>query len=92
MKPVVVALLPEHGEIPEVESTLNAKPNEAGRFVLQAVPPGSYRVFTLDASNWALLMRPDILMEKHRAAATLISVAEGESKAFVVSPSKIPLE
>jgi hypothetical protein len=34
-------------------------------------------------------MRPDILLEKHRAVAPLINVSEGENKGFAVALSKI---
>jgi hypothetical protein len=59
---------------------------------VHAVPPGSYRVFTLDASNWPLLMRPDLLLEKYRNQAPLITVSEGEEKALVIQPLHINLE
>lgn len=64
LQPAIVILLPESGAIPDVESTLHAEPNASGKFILRAVPPGSYRLFVLDASNWALVMRPDILFGK----------------------------
>lgn len=92
LQPAIVLLLPESGAIPDVESTLHAEPNASGKFILPAVPPGSYRLFVLDASNWALVMRPDILLEKHRAVAPLINVAEGERKALVVPPLNIQPE
>ena len=56
------------------------------------VAPGAYRVFALDATNWALMMMPGVLMEKHRALGTLIQVAEGEQKTVMVQAAKIPLE
>ena len=51
LQPVMVMLLPESGAIPDVESVLHAEPDASGRFILAAVPPGTYRVFALDASN-----------------------------------------
>jgi hypothetical protein len=92
LQPVMVTLLPESGAIPDAESALHSEPNASGKFILPAVPPGSYRVFALDASNWVLAMRPDILLEKHRAGAPLINVSEGERKALVVPLSKLQPE
>jgi hypothetical protein len=87
-----VALLPEVGEVPLPDSMLSAQPDASGKFTVRAVPPGSYRVFTFDASNWGLLMRPDMLLEKHRQQAPLISVAEGEQKNIVIPQVKIQPE
>jgi hypothetical protein len=84
LQPAIVMLLPESDAAPDVESALHAEPNASGKFILAAVPPGFYRVFALDASNWALAMRPDTLLEKYRAAVPLIEVSEGERKAIVV--------
>jgi hypothetical protein len=86
---VFVTLLPESGRVPDVESVLQAKPDGSGKFIARSVPPGSYRVFTLDASNWALLYRPDALLEKYRTAAPLINIAAGETKSIIVPVSKI---
>jgi hypothetical protein len=88
----VVALLPEAGPVPDVESILHAEPDASGKFTVRAVPPGSYRVFTLDASNWTLLMQPDVLLEKYRRLAPLISVAEGERKKLVIPVLRIQPE
>jgi len=85
----LVVLLPESGPMPDVESLLHGEAGKAGQFVVTAVPPGSYRVFALDASNWGLLMRPDVLMKNHRASAPLITVAEGERKAVTVPLARI---
>jgi hypothetical protein len=84
-----VTLLPETGEVPDVESILHAEADVSGKFVVRGVPPGSYRVFTLDASNWALIFRPDALLEKYRSSAPLIKIAPGEAKTIVVPVSKI---
>jgi len=84
-----VTLLPETGGLPDVESILAGHPNTSGSFTVRAVPPGSYRVFTLDATNFMLLMRPDILLEKYRNVAPLISVTPGEQKRIVVPVVKI---
>lgn len=59
---------------------------------MRAVPPGSYRVFTLDASNCALLMRPGVLLEEYRRLVPLIGVTEGERKEFVLPVVKIQPE
>jgi hypothetical protein len=87
-----ITLLPESGEVPDVESILAAEPDGSGSFAVRAVPPGSYRVFTLDASNFTLLMRPDILLEKYRNLAPLITVAEGQQKRIVIPVVKIQPE
>jgi hypothetical protein len=39
-----------------------------------------------------LAMRPDILLEKYRALASLVTVSERERKTMVVPVSKIPQE
>jgi hypothetical protein len=64
----------------------------SGKFLVRAVPPGAYRVFTFDASNWALLMRPDVLLEKFRKLAPLIDVAEGERKEVVIRAQRLRTE
>jgi hypothetical protein len=88
----MVVLLPESGAVPDVESVLQGQASPSGEFVVHAVPPGSYRVFTVDASNWSLLFRPDMLLEKNRNSAPLINVAEGERKSIVIPRSKIQPE
>jgi hypothetical protein len=88
----MVALIPEGGQLPDPESMVGVQRDPSGRFVASGVPPGSYRVFTLDVSNWAWLYQPDQLLEKHRNRALLISVAEGERKAVVAPVVKIPPE
>lgn len=88
----MVVLLPEAGEIPDVESMISAQPDDSGRFILRGVPPGSYRVFTLDASNWVLAMRPDLLFEKHRNQAALITLQEGEEKSIAIPLQHINVE
>lgn len=87
-----IALLPEDGGVPGVESVLAARPDASGSFTARAVPPGSYRVFTLNATNFMLLMRPDTLLEKYRNLAPLISVTEGEQKRIVIPVLKIQPE
>ncbi len=89
---MLIVLLPESGEIPDVESTVHAMPDASGRFLARAVPPGSYRLFTLDASNWALAMRPDLLLEKHRASAPLVTMQEGEEKSIAIPPQHFEVE
>ena len=89
LQPVYLVLLPEHRPLPDVESILHAQAQPSGKFTMHAVPPGSYRIFTLDASNWEVLFRPDILLEKNRQSAPLIDVAEGENKNITVPPTTI---
>jgi hypothetical protein len=87
-----VLLLPENGPMPDVESSLHAEPSESGPLVVHGVPPGSYRVFALDMSNWALMIRPDLLMDKYGKAAPVVSIAEGERKTIVVPMTKVEPE
>ena len=93
MRAAVFALLPERG-IVDVNSTLVVEraAEPSGRFILHGVPPGDYRVFALDLSNWALLFDPGTLLEKYRQLAPLVTVAEGERKKIVVPPTRIPPE
>jgi hypothetical protein len=93
MQTAMFALLPESGVL-DAESMFAAGrgTDPSGKFVLHGVPPGEYRVFSLDASNLALLFRPDMLLEKYRNLAPLVTVAEGERKKIVVLPTKIPVE
>jgi hypothetical protein len=86
----MVALLPDSGPIPDPESIPGAQRDPQGRFILPSVPPGSYRVFALDASNWVLLMNPAELMEKYRSLAPLIEVSEGDRKTMAITATKIP--
>lgn len=89
----MVVLLPERDAPPDdPESMLIAEPETTGHLVVNGVPPGSYRLFTLDATDWPLLYRPDQLLEKHRDLAPLIRVAEGETKSVVAPVVKIPPE
>jgi hypothetical protein len=88
----MVVLLPETDASPDPESMLIAEPETTGHLVVNGVPPGSYRLFTLDATDWPLLYRPDQLLEKHRDLAPLIRVAEGETKNVVAPVVKIPPE
>jgi hypothetical protein len=88
----MVALLRDGGESPDPESILGAPADGSGKFTVRAVPPGSYRVFTLDSSSYLLIMRPDVLLEKYRESAPLIQVAEGERKELTLPVVKIPGE
>ena len=87
-----VALVPDSGEAPDPESGFGAQPDGSGKYIVRAVPPGAYRVFTFDASNWALLMTPAVLLEKYRKLAPLIDVVEGEQKEVVIRAQRIPME
>lgn len=84
-----VVLLPENGPVPDLESVLHAERDQSGPLVVRGVPPGSYRIFALDVTNWAMVMRPDVLMEKYRKSAPLVTLAEGERKSTVVPLTKI---
>ncbi len=85
----MVALLPDRGPIPDLESLPVAQRDEEGRFTLPSVPPGSYRVFTLDPSNWVLLLNPAELLEKYRTLAPLIEVSEGDRQTVAIAATKI---
>jgi hypothetical protein len=91
LPPMAVFLLPEDGPIPDIDSVPRSEPDEAsGRFIFHSVPPGSYRIFTFDSSNWTLALRPDLLLQRYRAMAPLVTVSEGEHKNMVVPVSKLP--
>jgi hypothetical protein len=87
-----VVLLPESGPNPNVESILHAQADASGTFTVGQIPPGEYRVFTLDASNWVLMMNPAALLEKYRKTAPLIRVAAGERKAMSLPFVRITVE
>jgi uncharacterized GH25 family protein len=89
---VLVLLLPENGPAPNPESMIHAEPDQSGKLVARGVPPGSYRVFALDATNLAFAFDPKTLMEKIRKTALLVTVAEGEHKSIVVPLTKIQPE
>ena len=90
---MMVVLIPENGPIPDPELLPHAEATDSsGVFVIPTVAPGAYRVFTLDVTNWALVMMPHVLVEKHREMGTLVQVAEGEQKTVVVQAARIPLE
>ena len=90
LKAAMVILIPDDQSTPDLMSIPRAEPSASGTFVAHSLPPGSYRVFTLAATDIALMMRPDLLLQKHRALATLIAVSEGEYKKIVVPLQKIP--
>jgi len=86
------ALLPDSG-IVDVNSMLASdRGDPSKKFILHGVPPGDYRVFALDVSNWALLFDPGSLLAKYRNLAPLVTVAEGEHKKIAVPLTKIPVE
>jgi hypothetical protein len=87
---LMIALLPERGPLPGPELLPSAQRDEQGRFILPSVPPGSYRVFALDASNWVMLMNSKELIEKYRSLAPLIEVSEGDHKTISIAATKIP--
>lgn len=93
--PMLVAmfvLLPETGGV-DVDSLLTPKGRDSsGRVVVHGVPPGEYRAFALDVSNWALVFDPGSLLAKYRNLAPLVTIAEGEHKKLIVPPTKIPVE
>ena len=92
-QPMMVAVLPEHGTIDETSvHGGQGPPDPSGSWLVQGLPPGEYRIFLLDVSNWQWLYRPDVLRDKYRELAPLVTVAEGESKKVIVSPMKIPVE
>lgn len=87
---VYVAMVPESGEfLGPAEFMPHAQTDGSGVFTMPGVPPGSYRVFTFDMTNWPMLMRPQILLAKHRNEAPLVSIAEGEQKTVVIPAQKI---
>ena len=85
-------LLPENGPLPDVENAIHATPQQSGKLIAHSVPPGIYRVFALDATNWVLLFDLKTLMEKYAKSAPLIDVSEGEQKSIVVPLTKIQPE
>jgi hypothetical protein len=89
--PAFVVLLPEAGPVPDLESLLQALPDPAtGAYVAHGVPPGSYRVFSLDYANWPLAFRPDLLMERHRNLAPLVQIGVGDHQSISASKIEIP--
>jgi hypothetical protein len=89
---IAVMLLPENGHTPDLESMVHAEPDQSAKLIAYGVPPGSYRVFALDVTNYALLFDPKTLLEKYGKEAPLVSVAEGEHKSIVVPLTKIKPE
>ena len=89
---VYVLLLPQNGPVPDVETAIVAKPQQTGGLIAHSVPPGSYRVFALDATNWALAFDPKALMEKYGKTVPLIEIGEGEHKVLPLPLTKIKLE
>jgi len=88
----MVLLLPENGPIPDAESLLLLQSDQSGKMIAHGVPPGSYRVFGLDATNWLIATNAKQFMEKYEKSAPLIVVAAGEHKSIVVTPTKISPE
>jgi hypothetical protein len=66
------------------------QPQRAGQIVMNGVPPGSYRLFVVDAANWPLLYDPAGLLKSYRNLAPLIVVAEGEQKSLAASVTPFP--
>lgn len=91
--PAFVVILPETGPLPDVESLPQAVPDPAtGVYVARGVPPGSYRVFSLDYANFPVVFRPDLLIERHRNLAPLVQIGAGEHKSISTSKIEIPQE
>ena len=88
----MVALLLGSGVSSDTESIPGTPADGSGKFMVRSVAPRSYRVFTLDASSYLLLMWPAIVPEKYRALAPLIQMAEGERKDLTLPVSKIQPE
>jgi hypothetical protein len=93
LQPMMVAVLPERGAVDEVSQRVSeGPPDSSGNWIVRGLPPGEYRIFLLDVSNWHWLYRPELLRDKFRELTPLVTVAEGESKKIVVPPMKIPVE
>ena len=89
----MVAVLPESGELDETSIHSSERtPDQPGNWVVHGLPPGKYRIFLLDVSNWHWLFRPGLLRDKYREFAPLVTMAEGESRKMVVPPMRIPVE
>jgi hypothetical protein len=71
---------------------VHVEPDQSGKLVARGVPPGSYRVFALGATNFALAFAPKTLLEKYGKSALLLTVTEGEHKSIVVPLTKIKPE
>jgi hypothetical protein len=84
-----VALLPDRQVPPDLNSIPRGTRDAPGTFSFQALPPGPYRVFALDASNLFMLLRPDQFMAKFGKDAPLVTLAEAERKSIVVALTKI---
>jgi hypothetical protein len=92
-QPMMAAVLPERGALDETSIHVSeGPPSPSSSWVVPGLPPGEYRVFLLDVSNWQWLYRPDTLREKYRELAPLVKVAEGETKKVLLPPMKIPVE
>ncbi len=92
-EPMMVAVLPERGIVDETSvHSSQSPPDPSGSWLVHGLPPGEYRIFLLDVSNWQWLYRPDVLRDKYRELAPLVTVAEGESRKIVVPPMRIPVE
>jgi hypothetical protein len=88
----LVLFLPENRPEPDPESMVHVEPDQSGKLVARGVPPGSYRVFALGATNFALAFAPKTLLEKYGKSALLLTVTEGEHKSIVVPLTKIKPE
>lgn len=85
---VYVFMLPPDAPSLAPESAPSAQRDADGRFTFPALPPGSYRVFSLDVTHWALAFSPSILLEKYGSVAPLITLAEGDRKSITIRPTK----
>ncbi|HWZ31260.1 MAG TPA: carboxypeptidase-like regulatory domain-containing protein [Bryobacteraceae bacterium] len=86
----MVLLLPEEGPIPRPESMHAAE--SAGGFVIRGIPPGTYRIFSLDVNSYLLALNPELLLTKYRQLAPLITLTEGERRSIQPTPLFIPPE
>jgi hypothetical protein len=62
-------------------------PSGDGLFVARGLAPNTYRVLTFDASNWALMLSPDLL-DKYRQTAPSVTVVQGETRNITVPTTK----
>ena len=89
---VEVVLIPADESQPEFDSMRPALRDPNGHFVLASLPPGTYRVFTVDGPHMTMLFAPNLLVEKYGKSAPVVNVAERDHKSIVVPPTKFEPE